>query len=80
MVLIAPLTEEPSAIGFPGTVAIEGGNGSGLPAPVTAMVFQLRAVDRSRFIEKVGEVREPVLNEVLGEVDRLTGRTPRPLD
>lgn len=77
MVLVAPLSEEPSAIGFPGTVALEG---EGLPNSAMAMVFQLRAIDRTRFINKVGSVTEDSLNDIMGEIDRLTGRTPKAVD
>ena len=76
MVLVVPLSEEPSSIGFPGTVPIDQGS-QGSP---TAMVFQLRALDRGRFVQRLGEVGEAELNEVLAEIDRLTGRTPKPLD
>ena len=80
MVLVAPITEDPNAIGFPGTVALEPAPGNGIPQTSTAMVFQLRAIDRSRFIRKCGQITEENLNEILGEVDRLTGRTPKPID
>lgn len=80
MVLVAPLTEDPNAIGFPGTVCMQPNEQNGLESDATAMVFQLRAIDRSRFVAKVGEVPEETLNEVLGEVDRLTGRTPKARD
>lgn len=78
MVLVVPLSEEPSSIGFPGTVAID--QVSEMNGAPTAMVFQLRALDRGRFVQRLGEVSEAALNEVLAEIDRLTGRTPRPLD
>lgn len=78
MVLVVPLSEEPSSIGFPGTVAIE--QNAGLNGSTTALVFQLRALDRARFVQRLGEVSEQTLNEVLAEIDRLTGRTPRPID
>jgi mRNA interferase MazF len=79
MILVAPVTEDPNAIGFPGTVALHPEH-SALAPSSTAMVFQLRAIDRTRLLEKVGVVTEENLNEILGEVDRLTGRTPKPID
>jgi mRNA interferase MazF len=80
MVLVAPLSEDPNAVGFPGTVPIEPDSGNGIATMSTALVFQLRALDRARFVSKLGSVREDVLNEVMGEVDRLTGRTPKAVD
>jgi mRNA-degrading endonuclease toxin of MazEF toxin-antitoxin module len=79
MVLVTPLTEEPSAIGFPGTVALNG-DADGVADRATAMVFQLRAIDRTRFINKIGAIGEDTLNEIMAEIDRLTGRTPKTVD
>ena len=80
MVLVTPITEDASAIGFPGTVALETESGNGVPDNAVAMVFQLRAIDRSRFLSKIGDVTEDSLNEIMCEIDRLTGRTPKPVD
>lgn len=80
MVLVTPLTDDPTAIGFPGTVHVEAHESDALDISSTAMVFQLRAIDRGRFLQKLGTLPEALLNEILGEIDRLTGRTPKSID
>lgn len=80
MVLVTPLTDEPTAIGFPGTVHVGAHDSDAFDKSSTAMVFQLRAIDRSRFLRKLGNLPAGLLNEILGEIDRLTGRTPKPMD
>ena len=80
MVLVVPMTEDSSAIGFPGTVALDQDGGENVPDSAIGMVFQLRAIDRTRFLAKIGSVSEDALNEIMLEIDRLTGRTPKPVD
>jgi hypothetical protein len=38
-------------------------------------VFQLRAIDRRRVQERIGNVGDPVWHELRAELDKLTGRT-----
>jgi mRNA-degrading endonuclease toxin of MazEF toxin-antitoxin module len=38
-------------------------------------VFQLRAIDRRRVQERIGNVGDTVLHEIRAELDKLTGRT-----
>jgi mRNA-degrading endonuclease toxin of MazEF toxin-antitoxin module len=39
-----------------------------------ALVFQLRAIDRRRVQEQIGRAGTAVLQEMLAELDKLTGR------
>src|SRR5688500_7828 len=70
MVLVVPITEDSSAIGFPGTVALDPEGGENVPGSAIGMVFQLRAIDRTRFLNKIGSVSEDSLNEIMLEIDR----------
>jgi mRNA-degrading endonuclease toxin of MazEF toxin-antitoxin module len=40
-----------------------------------ALVFQLRAIDRSRIQERIGTVRAEVLNAMFEELGKLIGRS-----
>src|SRR5438874_13826290 len=58
LVLVALLTSQIAASRFPAAVQIDPSPANGLTVPSIAMVFQTRALDRSRFIKNLGEVEE----------------------
>ena len=41
--------------------------------PSVLMVFQLRAIDKSRVIKKIGEIEQPVMDQVNNELKKLLG-------
>jgi hypothetical protein len=43
------------------------------------LVFQLRAIDRRRVQEQIGRAGTAVLQEMLAELDKLTGRAEYPV-
>lgn len=74
LVLVVPLTSQLGALRFPATVQIEAKSSSGLSQTSIALVFQVRAVDRSFFIRKLGVVTSKELDTVLIELGKLTGQ------
>lgn len=74
LVLVIPLTSRLSAARFPATVPISPDSENGLRAESLAMVFQVRALDRSRFTRRLGRVSDMTLGSVFEALDRLTGR------
>jgi mRNA interferase MazF len=74
VVLVVPLTTARAAMRFAGTTLIRPMAENGLPQTSVALVFQLRAIDRRRVQERIGRVSPAVLQEMLTELDKLTGR------
>jgi mRNA interferase MazF len=60
---------------FTETVLIQPTAENGLSQASVAVVFQLRAIGRSRVQEQIGSIGEMELREMLAELDKLTGRT-----
>jgi len=73
LVLMAPMTSQLAALRFPAAVRIEPSAGNGLRAPSVAMVFQLRALDRTRFTRLLGKLDDADLEAVLVALRSLTG-------
>jgi mRNA interferase MazF len=74
VVLVVPLTTARGATRFAGTALIHPTLENGLPQVSVALVFQLRAVDRRRLLERIGTVNSEVLHTLFEEPDKLTGR------
>ena len=75
VVLVIPLTTARGAMRFAGTVLTRPTAENGLRQASVALVFQLRAIDRRRVQERIGNVGDTVLHEIRAELDKLTGRT-----
>jgi mRNA interferase MazF len=74
VVLVVPLTTTRAAMRFAGTTLIRPTAENGLQQASVALVFQLRAIDRRRVQERTGRVSPAVLQEMLTELDKLTGQ------
>jgi mRNA interferase MazF len=70
-VLALPLTTT-AVTRFPGVVFVPADAQNGLSSDSYAMVFQLRATDRRRFLSKLGEVSTAVLGQIYQALDKLT--------
>ncbi|HEY5865090.1 MAG TPA: type II toxin-antitoxin system PemK/MazF family toxin [Candidatus Tectomicrobia bacterium] len=75
VVLVVPLTTARAAMRFAGTTLIRPTAEKRLRQASVAMVFQLRAIDRSRMQEHIGTVSTEVLNAIFEELGKLTGRS-----
>ena len=72
-VLVIPLSSAIAALRFPGTTPVKADKASGLRTDSVALVFQLRAIDRARIKEQIGDVSESELNEIRTELAKLLG-------
>jgi len=73
LVLIVPLTSQDAALRFPVIASLQPDATNGLSLPSYAMVFQTRALDRSRFLRPLGRLSGDDLRWVLGELVLLAG-------
>jgi len=64
IVLVVPCTSNVQALRFPNTLEIEPSKKNGFHELTIALIFQLRAIDKTRMKYKLGEVEENVLNEI----------------
>jgi mRNA-degrading endonuclease toxin of MazEF toxin-antitoxin module len=74
LVLAIPLTTSARVTRFPAVVPVPDDAQNGLAADSYALVFQLRATDRRRFRDKIGEISDAVLIQLYEALDKLTGR------
>jgi mRNA-degrading endonuclease toxin of MazEF toxin-antitoxin module len=72
--LIVPLTSKIAASRFDGTLVIQPDPQNGLSVTSVALVFQLRAIDRQSCLRPVGTLDSATLDQILAELDKLTGR------
>ena len=75
LVLVVPLTTVITALRFAGTLLINPTPSNGLKEASVVLVFQLRAVDRSRIGDKIGTVSDEVMSKIFATLDRLMGRS-----
>jgi len=74
VVLVIPLTTTQATLRFAGTTLIRPTTENGLQQASVALVFQIRAIDRQRVQERIGNVSAEVLHEICAELDKLIGR------
>jgi mRNA interferase MazF len=65
MVMVIPFTSNTRALRLPHTVQIKPSENNGLSASTIALVLQLRALDRRRLIEKLGNLESQPLDSVV---------------
>jgi mRNA interferase MazF len=80
VVFVIPLTTAQAALRFTGTLLIEPTASNGLSQPSVALVFQLRAVDRRRILDRIGLVGDKRLKDIFATLDWLMGRSTCPQD
>lgn len=61
--IIIPLTSNLQALRFPHTVEIKPSKKNGLNSISVAMVFQIRAIDKKRLKNKIGDLEDYILKE-----------------
>jgi len=72
--LVVPVTGQPANARFPGTVYVTPSAQNGLFKASVILAFQIRALDRRRFRNRIGVIEEQVLVEIYRQLDLLTGR------
>ena len=68
MLMIAPITSNLNALRFAYSVKIEPSEENGLTQISIVMIFQMRAIDRSRIIKKIGTLSDSDLDKVDAEI------------
>ena len=76
--LVVPVTGQPLNSRFPATVVVAPSGQNGLLKSSVVLVFQMRAVDRRRFRNRIGVVEVEVLAQIYQALDNLTGRIRTP--
>ena len=71
-VIIIPMSSSLAALRFPGTVAITATSANGLAYDSVLLVFQIRALDRSRLGRRIGTAEPVVVAQVYEALDKLT--------
>ena len=73
-VLVVPLSSTKAALRFPGTALIRATERSGLRNDSVALVFQLRAIDRSRIANYLGVISVDEQVAIQDELQKLLGQ------
>jgi mRNA interferase MazF len=73
-VMIVPFTSALGATRFDGTVLIQPDAANGLTVSSVALVFQLRALDKRDFMQRLGVLDAATLQRIYQLLDQLTGR------
>ena len=71
--IVVPLTSNIQALRFPHTVEIKKSDKNGLEEDSVALVFQLRAIDKSRLKKKVGYLENTSLTKIDGMIKKILG-------
>ncbi len=74
-VLIVPLTSKIKAADFPFTFIIEPDQSNNLNVSSVALVFQLRAIDKRRIKNKLGELKQDKLEILRQNLKKIMGLT-----
>ena len=75
VVLVIPLTTNHNYLKFPYTVLMDSSANSGLDKNSVALVFQLRAIDKRRFRNKIGQLSLPETKMIKKTMIKLLGLT-----
>lgn len=62
--IIVPFTSNLQALRFPHTIKVKPSKVNGLTSISVALVFQVRAIDKKRLKNKIGELENSTLNEL----------------
>lgn len=69
--IIIPFTSNLQALRFPHTIEIKPSNKNGLTAISIALIFQIRAIDKKRLKNKIGELENSTLIEIDSVLKRI---------
>lgn len=64
MAIVIPVTSNLQALRFPYTFAIGPTNSNGLKEESVALIFQIRAADKSRLQKKIGVLDQKTINRI----------------
>jgi mRNA interferase MazF len=72
MVVVIPLTSAISAKRFPATLPIQPDGQNGLSIPSVALIFQVRSLDKRRFLRRIGCLDQNDMDQILKRLNKLT--------
>jgi mRNA interferase MazF len=73
VVFVIPVTGSLANLRYAATIRIDPSEANGLLMPSTALVFQARAIDRSRIKKRIGVIEPATLKRIYEALDKLTG-------
>lgn len=71
MLMVAPVTSNLSAARFAFSVKVEPSDENGLTQTSIVMIFQMRAIDKTRIVKKIGKLSDEDLERVAAEIGRM---------
>ena len=71
--VIIPTTSKKAALRYKFTVEVEASEHNGLSTSSVLLVFQVRAIDNSRIIDKIGRLETDIMEKVEDELKELLG-------
>jgi mRNA interferase MazF len=71
VIMIVPFTSQISAQRFAHTIIVQPSALNGLSVPSVLLIFQLRAIDKTRILKKIGQLESDVMNQVDIELRKL---------
>jgi mRNA interferase MazF len=75
-VIIVPMTSKLKALSYPHTIRVEPSGQNGLSQSSVLLVFQLRVIDRSKILRRLGSLEPHYLNQLDAEIRRLLDLEP----
>jgi mRNA interferase MazF len=73
VVMIVPITSRLSAMNYPHTILVQPSMQNGLNVPSILLLFQLRAIDKRRFVKTLGVLEAQIIEQVNVELKKLLG-------
>jgi len=73
VIMIVPFTSQLSARRFAYTILVQPSATNGLSVPSALLIFQLRAIDKQRLANKIGQLETDVMKKVDSELKKLLG-------
>lgn len=71
MLMVAPVTSNLNASRFRFALTIEPTNENGLTQTSVVMIFQMRAIDKSRIVKSIGKISAEDLSKIDAEIWRM---------
>ena len=68
MLMVAPITSNLNALRFKFSVEIEPSEENGLTQTSIVMIFQMRAIDKTRIVKKIGQLSAQDLEKIDAEI------------
>ena len=75
--LVVPTTGQVQALRFPNTFLVQPSSKNGLTSASVVLAFQLRALDKRRIVERVGQLEQNHLDRLIKELNLLLGVSPQ---